>query len=67
MNVNRSVEIGIHQLMEILQSLPESFREQVSAKVVLMAEGKKAKKVAAKNSFNTELILSRVLYLLRTE
>ena len=67
MNVNRSVEIGIHQLMEILQSLPESFREQVSAKVVIMAERKKAKEVAAKNSFNTELIFSRVLYLLRRE
>lgn len=53
--------------MEILQSLPESFREQVSAKVVIMAERKKAKEVAAKNSFNTELIFSRVLYLLRRE
>ena len=33
-NVNKSVKIGIHQLMEFQQSLPEYFREHLLAKVV---------------------------------
>lgn len=45
MNVNKSVEIGIHQLMEFQQCLPESLREWLSEKVVTMAEGKNVKKL----------------------
>ena len=49
-NVNKSIDIEIHQLMEFQQSRPESFRERLSAKLVIMAEGNKAKKFLLKRA-----------------
>ena len=45
-------------------SLKGSFRERLSTKDVRMAESKKTKSRLVVASFNTELIFSRVLYLL---
>ena len=63
-NVDKSIEIGNQQYIQFQNSLPEGFRERLSSKVTTMAEGKKTKKNAVNESFNTELIFSRVLYLL---
>ena len=63
-NVFNAIEIGKQQLTQFQNSLPEGFRDKLSSKVTTMAEGKKNKKGAVTESFNTELIFSRVLYLL---
>ena len=63
-NVNKPIEIGNQQLIQFQHSLPEDFRERLSSKVITMANGKKNKKGAIKESFNTELIFSQVLCLL---
>ena len=44
-NLNKSVEIGLCQMKEYQESLPEGFRERLSTKVITMAsEVKKASK-----------------------
>ena len=63
-NVHKSIEIRNQQLTDFQNSLPEGFKEKLSSKVTTMAEGKKQKKSATKESCNTELIFSQVLYLL---
>ena len=63
-NVERLIEIGKNQLADFQNNLPEGFRERLSSKVITMTEGKKTKKAVDKPSFNTDLIFSRVLYLL---
>ena len=46
------------------ESLPEGFRETLSSKVVTMAAGKRSKKKTNDvKPYNTDLIMSRVLYL----
>ena len=54
-------------MIQFQYSLPEGFRERLSLKVITMAVGKKNKKGAIKESFNTELIFSRVLCLLEMD
>ena len=51
-------------MAEFCASLPQGFRERLSTKDVTMAESKKTKSRLVVASFNTELIFSRVLYLL---
>ena len=66
-NVNKSFEIGMNYMNEFQEKLPEGFREKMSTRVVTMAEGKKKKEANATiqvKDYNTELIMSRVLYLL---
>ena len=63
-NVNKAVEIGQKQMKEFCSSLPQGFRERLSTKVKSMAESKKTKQISVVAPFNTELISSRVLYLL---
>ncbi|MEM7297990.1 MAG: hypothetical protein AAF391_06960, partial [Bacteroidota bacterium] len=65
-NVHQAVEIGEKQLAKFQDSLPEGFRETLTCEVVTMAHVQKKKKVHTKDAFNTELIFSRVLYLLGT-
>ena len=60
-----SVTIGKGMMRKFQEALPEGFRETVSSKVVTMANGKKAsKKLNIVKSYNTDLIMSRVLYLM---
>ena len=63
-NVNKAVEIGQKQMKEFCSSLPQGFRDRLSTKVVTMAESKKTKQISVVAPFNTELIFSRVLYLM---
>ena len=52
-------------MVEFQRSLPEDFRERLSMKVVTMAGGSKVKnKGEIVELYNTELIFSRVMYLL---
>ena len=64
--MNKAVETGQKQMAEFWASLPQWFRERLSTKVVTMAESKKKqnKRRSVVAPFNTELIFSRVLYLL---
>ena len=63
-NVNRSVAIGVHQMNEFKQSLPLGFRNKLSSKVVTMAQISKKGKDEIVEVYNTEIIFSRVIYLL---
>ena len=65
-NVTRSVEIGEQQMITFQESLPEGFRATLSTKVVNMTAGKKTSKNKENTvkQYNTDLIMSRVLYLL---
>ena len=64
-NVTRSYEIGTEMMLEFNESLPEGFRSRLSNKVITMAKSKKPKKKDETNEvYNTELIFSRVMYLL---
>ena len=55
-------------MIEFQKSLPEGFRERMSMKVVTMAEGKKVKnRDEIIDLYNTELIFSRVMYLLSVD
>ena len=63
-NVNMAVEIGHKQMMEFCSGLPQGFRDKLSCKVVTMAESKKRKQRSEVAPFNTELLFSRVMYLL---
>ena len=51
-------------MKEFCSSLPQGFRERLSTKVITMAESKKTKQILVVAPFNTELIFSRVLYLM---
>ena len=52
-------------MLEFNDSLPEGFRSRLSNKVNTMVKSKKAKKTGETNEiYNTELIFSRVMYLL---
>ena len=63
-NVNKAVEIGQRQMKEFCSSLPQWSRERLSNKVITMAESKKTKQISVVAPLNTELIFSRVLYLM---
>ena len=64
-NVTRSYEIGTEMMLEFNESLPEGFRSRLSNKVITMAKSTKPKKKDETNEvYNTELIFSRVMYLL---
>ena len=51
-------------MMEFCFSLPQGFREKLSSKVITMADSKKPKQRSVVAPFNTELIFSRVLYIM---
>ena len=63
-NVNKAVEIEQKQMKEFCSSLPQEFRERLSTTVMTMAESKKTKQISVVAPLNTELIFSRVLYLM---
>ena len=67
-NVIQAVEIGEKQMKDFQASLPEGFRSTLSTQVVTMATGKKNKKKSTElKPCNTELIMSRVLYLISND
>ena len=64
-NIIRSYEIGTEMMLEFNHNLPEGFRFRFSNKVITMANRKKSKKNGETNEiYNTELIFSRIMYLL---
>ena len=67
-NVNKAVEIGNSLLTAFKESLPNGFRKPLSSKVVSMTSSrdKRRKRSCKKDEFNTELLFSRVVYLLGT-
>ena len=67
-NVNKAIDIGSKQFKEFQESLPDGFRKPLSSKVVTMTsrKDKKKKKNDYKTEFNTDILFSRVLYLLGT-
>ena len=68
MNVNKALEIGSKQLKEFQESLPGGFRKRLSSKVITMTsqKDKSKKKRGCKDEFNSEILFSRVIYLLGT-
>ena len=67
-NVNKARETGEKQMNTFENDLPDAFRTSISSKVTLMqsAKDKRSKKKNDKNGYNTDVIFSRVLYLLGT-
>ena len=67
-NVYKAAELGEEQIKQFQKELPDGFRNTWTTKVVLMASAKdkKKKKKDKENSYNTDLIFSRVLILLGT-
>ena len=67
-NVYKTAELGEKQMQQFQKELPDGFRNTLTTKVVLMtsAKDKKKKKKDKENSYNTDLIFSRVLLLLGT-
>ena len=63
-NVNKSVDIGVQQMNQFKESLPLGFRNKLSTKVVTMAQITKTDKDVNVEVCNTEVIFSRVIYLL---
>jgi len=59
--MNTSVEIGLCQMKEYQESLPEGFRGRLSTKVITMASEVKKKQTKEASVKSTELIFSRVL------
>ena len=65
-NVYKAAELGEKQMQQF-QELSDGFRNTLTTKVVLMTSAKdKKKKKDKENSYNTDLIFSRVLLLLGT-
>ena len=62
-NVNKSVEIGLKELKSFQESLPEGFRKTLSMKVITMRSKKNGKEKDSTEKINSDLIFSRVLYL----
>ena len=62
-NINKSVILGEKMMLEFQNKLPEGFKATISRCVVPMSV-KKAKSNAATPEYNTELIFSRVMYLM---
>ena len=62
-NSNKAIELGMEQQQEFVKGLPGSFYQKISPKVVTMKESKKGKKPASE-TYNPELLFSRVFYLL---
>ena len=67
-NVNEALRIGSNLLSEFQESLPSGFRKPLYSKVMTMTscKDKKKKKNCNNNEFNTDLLFSRVFYLLGT-
>ena len=67
-NVYKAAELGEEQMQQFQKELPDGFRNTLTTKVVLMtsAKDKKKKKKDKENSYNTDLIFSRALFLLGT-
>ena len=64
-NVNKSVEIGTKQMVSFQRSLPDGFRSTIKKEVVTMKEtGKSGTRNKTIEVYNTEIIFSRVIYLL---
>ena len=62
-NVTESIKIRAQQMTEFQSNLPERFHERLSSKVITMSKRKRTKNLESK-TFNTDLIFSRVVYLL---
>ena len=65
-SVYKAVELGEEQMQQFQKQFPDGFRNTLTTKVVYMtsAKDKKKKKKDKENSYNTDLIFSRVLFLL---
>ena len=66
-NVNKAFEIGQGQLKSFKESLPEGFRSTI--KQLVVPNGSKTKrrsKATTEESYDTELLFARVIYLLST-
>ena len=64
-NVNKSVAIGTKQMVSYQGSLPDGFRSTIKKEVVTMKEtGKSGTKNKTVEVYNTEIIFSKVMYLL---
>ena len=62
-NPHKSVEIGTEQMIQFQHSLPEGFRNTISNVICTMKKGKQQKKEIVE-LYNSELLFSRVMYLL---
>ena len=59
------MEIGTKQMASFQKSLPDGFRSAIKKEVVTMKEtGKSGAKNKTAEVYNTEIIFSRVMYLL---
>ena len=64
-NVNKAVEIGKKQMASFQDSLPDGFRLTIKEEVVTMKEtAKSGAKNKTSDVYNTDIIFSRVMYLL---
>lgn len=63
-NVDQALDIGKRQMKEYQKNLPEGFRETLSMKVNTMKKKEQKDSKKGQMIFNTEVIFSRVLYLL---
>ena len=62
-NVDRALSIGITQVTEFQQNLPQSFNKSISKKVTTMAATKKGTSIGLKVLYDTRLIYSCVIAL----
>ena len=67
MNVHNSIKIGQEQQSKFQASLPNGFHSSIMNKIVTTKSSKKSVKAGEVEFFNTEVIYSRVMCLLRIE
>ena len=63
-NVHTSVSVGIKMMNDFKKDLPHGFRKAISSPIVTMKDGTKKKQGIVTEMYNTDLIFSRVSYLL---
>ena len=67
-NVNKSVDIGTKQMVSFQKLLPDGFRSTIKKEVITMKEsGKSGAKKNTAEVYNTDIIFSRVMYLLSAD
>ena len=66
-NVHEARQIGKSELTSFNDKLPCGFRERMTTNVKTMMTPKENKKAQVATDFNTDLIFSRVMYLLGTD
>ena len=63
-NVHNSVSLGIKMMSDFKKELPHGFRKAISSSVITMPDGKKRKRGTSNETYNTDVIFSRVIYLM---